>query len=194
MLSKGNFTRDEWNHLLRLFNIMIFSMFSCSHFSNFLFDPIRKQSAMSNRGQEGTSEESSPMAKSRSMKSAIAKPSFMSLVSHAKPEPMIPAYGKPIWCCTTRWVRGRNLPQDLRDPVNPGNVDEEGGGQTSSGKPVRTNQSQDPIEYLKWGDRKTLNMQTPGNRETGMNLRTRLDQGNLCGLWTQRQSFRTWGS
>ena len=33
MLTKGNFTRDEWNNLLRLFNNMSFSMFSCSHFS-----------------------------------------------------------------------------------------------------------------------------------------------------------------
>ena len=49
MLTKGSFTRDEWNHLLRLFNIMNFSMFSCSHFSNFLSDPIRKQSAMSKK-------------------------------------------------------------------------------------------------------------------------------------------------
>ena len=32
MLTKSTFTRDEWNHLLRLFNIMNFSMFSCSHF------------------------------------------------------------------------------------------------------------------------------------------------------------------
>ena len=32
MLTKGSFTRDEWNHLLRLFNIMNFLMFSCSHF------------------------------------------------------------------------------------------------------------------------------------------------------------------
>ena len=32
MLTKGNFTRDEWNHLLRLFNIMSLSMFSCGHF------------------------------------------------------------------------------------------------------------------------------------------------------------------
>ena len=30
-------------------------MFSCSHFSNFLSDPIGKQSAMSKRGQEATS-------------------------------------------------------------------------------------------------------------------------------------------
>ena len=33
MLTKGNFTRDEWNYLLRLFNVMSFSMFCCSHFS-----------------------------------------------------------------------------------------------------------------------------------------------------------------
>ena len=33
MLTKGNFTRDEWNRLVRLVNIMSFAMFSCSHFS-----------------------------------------------------------------------------------------------------------------------------------------------------------------
>ena len=32
ILTKENFTCDEWNHLLRLFNIMSFSMFSCRHF------------------------------------------------------------------------------------------------------------------------------------------------------------------
>ena len=31
-LTKGNFTRDKWNHCLRLFIIMNLSMFSCSHF------------------------------------------------------------------------------------------------------------------------------------------------------------------
>ena len=30
-LTKESLTRDEWNHLLRLSNIMNFSMFSCSH-------------------------------------------------------------------------------------------------------------------------------------------------------------------
>ena len=39
ILTKGNFTRDEWNHLLRLFNI--------SHFSS-----INKRKAMSKRTQE----------------------------------------------------------------------------------------------------------------------------------------------
>ena len=40
ILTKGSFSRDEWNHLLRLFNVMSFPMFSCSHFSNFLSDPV----------------------------------------------------------------------------------------------------------------------------------------------------------
>ena len=44
MLTKGNFACNVWNHLLRLFNIMNFSMFSCSRFlSN------RTQSTMSKR-------------------------------------------------------------------------------------------------------------------------------------------------
>ena len=44
MLTKGNFTRDEWNHLLCLFNI--------SHFSS-----ISSLEAMSKRTQEGAGEE-----------------------------------------------------------------------------------------------------------------------------------------
>ena len=75
LLIRGSFTRDEWNHLLRLFNIMSFSMFSCSHFSNFLSDPIGKQSAMSKRGQEAPSSEGSPMA---------------------KPKPMVPKKTRPV--------------------------------------------------------------------------------------------------
>ena len=66
MLTKGTFTRDEWDHLLRLLNIMNLSMFSCSHFL-----PIRKQSAVSKRAQESTPKEGS----------AVAKPRPMSLVS-----------------------------------------------------------------------------------------------------------------
>ena len=52
MLTKGRFTKDEWNHLLRLLNIMNFSTFYCSHFSHFLPDPPRKQKTVSKRGQE----------------------------------------------------------------------------------------------------------------------------------------------
>ena len=32
MSTKGNLTRDEWNHLLHLLNFVNFSMFSCIHF------------------------------------------------------------------------------------------------------------------------------------------------------------------
>ena len=73
-LPKGSLSSDELNQLLRLFNIMIFSMFSCSHFSNFLSDPIGKQGAMSKRGQETTSSEGSPMAKPKPMVPAKARP------------------------------------------------------------------------------------------------------------------------
>ena len=44
MLTKGSFTSDEWNRLLRLLNIMSFPMFSCSHLS-----PIHNLQTMSMR-------------------------------------------------------------------------------------------------------------------------------------------------
>ena len=44
ILTKGNFTRDEWNHLLNLFNI--------SHFS-----PTACNAAMAKRAQQGSGEE-----------------------------------------------------------------------------------------------------------------------------------------
>ena len=62
MLTKGTFTRDELDHLLRLLNIMNFSMFSCSHF---LYN--REQSVMSKRAQESTAKEGSAVAKPRPM-------------------------------------------------------------------------------------------------------------------------------
>ena len=41
-------------------------MYSCSHFSDFLSDDqVRKQGAMTKRGQKTTSNEGSPMAKAR---------------------------------------------------------------------------------------------------------------------------------
>ena len=56
ILTEGRFSRDEWNHLLCLFNIVSFSTGSCSHFNDFLSnDQVGMQSAMSKRGQEATS-------------------------------------------------------------------------------------------------------------------------------------------
>ena len=70
MLTERNFTRDEWDHLLHLVNIMIFLMFACSHFlSN------RMQSIMSKRAQESTAKEVSAVAKPK------PTPTPMNLVS-----------------------------------------------------------------------------------------------------------------
>ena len=74
ILTNGSCSRDEWNHLLRLFNITSFSTFSCSLFSSFLSDPIGKQSAMSKSDQEATSSEGSPMAKPKLMVPAKTRP------------------------------------------------------------------------------------------------------------------------
>ena len=59
ILTKGNFTRDEWNHLLCLFNI--------SHFSSTVYSD-----AMAKRVQQDSGEER-VTAKSRPMMSLIAR-------------------------------------------------------------------------------------------------------------------------
>ena len=59
ILTKGNFTRDEWNHLLCLFNI--------SHFSS-----INSLEAMSKRTQEDASEER-VTAKSKPMMNLVSR-------------------------------------------------------------------------------------------------------------------------
>ena len=113
--------RDGWKHLLRLFNIMSFSMFSYSHFSKFLSDPFGKQSTMSKSGEEATSSEGSTMA---------------------KPKPMVPAKTKPVNVMSrTPWSAREHILQDLGYPVDPVNADEGQGSQTSTWKLVRTTQS-----------------------------------------------------
>ena len=59
ILTKGNFTRDEWNHLLCLFNI--------SHFSS-----INSLEAMSKRTQEDADEER-VTAKSKPMMNLVSR-------------------------------------------------------------------------------------------------------------------------
>ena len=64
-LTKGNFTRDEWNHLLTLFNISHFSSTACT-------------AAMAKRAQQGSGEER-VTAKSRPMMNLTARtPSVVS--------------------------------------------------------------------------------------------------------------------
>ena len=65
ILTKGNFTRDEWNHMLCLFNISHFNSTVCSD-------------TMAKRSQQDSGEER-VTAKSRPMMNLIARtPSFVS--------------------------------------------------------------------------------------------------------------------
>ena len=65
--TKGSFTRDGWQNLLHLFNIMNDTTFSCSHFSNsHPFLPAGKQSEMSKRSQERSSP-GSPTTKAKAL-------------------------------------------------------------------------------------------------------------------------------
>ena len=158
---------------LSLFNMTNFSMSSCSHFNNFLSDPIRKQSTMSKRGKKRLPVKVHRWRNRRQWRRSR----------------------KPwIWCCTTRWVRGRTLRKiwEIQSiwwrPMKNEAVRPAPGNRCGQTKAkIQSN-------ILKWGNRKTLNMQTLGNKETGMNLRTRLARKNWCWRWTQRQSFTTWWS
>ena len=72
ILTKGNFTRDEWNHLLCLFNISHFSSTVCSD-------------TMAKRSQQDSGEER-VTAKSRPVMNLIARtPSFVSTLTSVSP-------------------------------------------------------------------------------------------------------------
>ena len=90
-------------------------------FWQFLSDPIRKQSAMSKRGQVATSGEGSPMA---------------------KPKPTVPANARPInSVLVSPWSARENPSQYLGCPVNP-RTDVEGQGDlTRTRKYVQTIQN-----------------------------------------------------
>ena len=72
ILTKGNFTRGEWNHLLNLFNISHFSSTACT-------------AAMAKRAQQGSGE-GRVTAKTRPMMNLTARsPSFVSSSASANP-------------------------------------------------------------------------------------------------------------
>ena len=72
ILTKGSFTRDEWNHLLCLFNISHFSSTACS-------------AAMAKRSQQDSGEER-VTAKSKPMMNLVARmPSFVSSSTSVSP-------------------------------------------------------------------------------------------------------------
>ena len=82
ILTKGSFTRDEWNHLLTLFNISHFSSTACI-------------AAMAKRAQQDSGE-GRVTAKSRPMMNLTARtPSFVSCSASANPERSSYGYQDP---------------------------------------------------------------------------------------------------
>ena len=102
ILTKGNFTRDEWNHLLNLFNISHFSSTACT-------------AAMAKRAQQGSGEER-VTAKSRPMMNLTARmPSVVSSSTSSNPVRTSYGYQDP----------GKSVPSDDRTgkPVEPSRSD-----------------------------------------------------------------------
>ena len=102
ILTKGNFTRDEWNHLLTLFNISHFSSTACT-------------AAMAKRAQQESGEER-VTAKSRPMMNLTARtPSVVSCSTSSNPVRTSYGYQHP----------GKSVASDdrTRKPVQPSQSD-----------------------------------------------------------------------
>ena len=91
ILTKGSFARDEWNRVLCLFDVVNYSEFSCSHFSQ-LNDP----QAMSKRLMQEDKEENNERlcAKSRPARKMVSKtlsrsPTALSSSSSQSPRNLI---------------------------------------------------------------------------------------------------------
>ena len=73
ILTKGNFTRDEWNHLLCLFNI--------SHFSSTVCSAAMAKRLQQDSGEERVTAKSKPMMNlSSRMPSVVSSSTSLSLV------------------------------------------------------------------------------------------------------------------
>ena len=90
ILTKGSFSRNEWNHFLCSFNIMWFSTDSGSHLKSSFFQTRERLviGAMSKQGQDTTSSDGSPTAK--------ARPTNLVLQGHCKEGVSSPGSGSPV--------------------------------------------------------------------------------------------------
>ena len=114
ILTKGNFTRDEWNRLLNLFNISHFSSTACT-------------AAMAKRAQQGSGEER-VTAKSRPMMNLTARmPSIVSSSTSSNPGRTSHGYQNP-----GKSVAGDDRSGKLERPSPPGYSKEDYGQSWSS--------------------------------------------------------------
>ena len=83
ILTKGSFSEDEWNNLLRLKDIMTVCTFPRSHFTHFVSDFSKKSRSMSKRGQEQKFAEGSAVTESKPIRSIPVKTRPIILVFEA---------------------------------------------------------------------------------------------------------------
>ena len=134
ILTKGNFTRDEWNHLLNLFNISHFNSTVCSE-------------AMAKRVQQDSGEER-VTAKSRPMMSLVARASS-TLSSSASESPGKKSYGNQ-----SPWSAKAEKEDRTKQPF----VDSD--PRTASGHHQKQFiDSSDSARYSKWEDDKAWSSQ-----------------------------------
>ena len=102
MLTKGNFTRDEWNHLLCLFSI--------SHFSSTDYSEVMSKRTQEESGEERVTAKSGPIvsliarAPSTLSFSASESPGKRSYESQSPLSARAKLYdrtGNPLFCCDT---------------------------------------------------------------------------------------------
>ena len=139
ILTKGNFTRDEWNHLLTLFNISHFSSTSCI-------------AAMAKRAQQGSGEER-VTAKSRPMMNLTARiPSVVSSSTSSNsgrtsygyqdPGKSVAAHDRSGKLEKTSWDMMQHVAPHREEPLLDGNAHSVRYGETihdGSGKPDKVN-------------------------------------------------------
>ena len=97
--SKGNFTRDEWNHLLCLFNISHFSSTNCSE--------VMSERTQKDSGEERVTAKSKPMM---NLVSRCSERTLDVLASTASESPEKTTYESHIYLSTrgmsSEWERG----------------------------------------------------------------------------------------
>ena len=109
ILTKGSFSEDVWNNLLRLKDIMTVCPFPRSHFSHIVSDFFKNSRSMSKRGQEQKFAEGSAVTESKPMSSRSVKTRPIILMSEASTVQVVEMQEvTPIWSWAKLKVLGEH--------------------------------------------------------------------------------------
>ena len=139
MLTEGNFTRDEWNHLLNLFNI--------SHFSSTVCTAVMAKRAQQESGEEHVTAKSRPMMNLTARMPSVVSSSTSSnsgrtSYGYQDPGKSVAAHdrsGKPE---KTSWDTMQQVAPHREEPLLDGNAHSVRYGEMihdGSGKPEKVN-------------------------------------------------------